>query len=147
MPTDPIIVALEQQVELYRKLAKLADIQHGYVQNSQTEELLEILVKRQEVLDVIGVLEQTIGPAKKQWSQYVTKLNATDRAKAESHLAETKRLLEQITSADRDDALVLQQRKLNLGKQIDQAQSARQVNRTYAAAAYGTRKSGLDLSK
>jgi hypothetical protein len=32
---------------------------------------------------------------------------------------------------------VLQQRKLNLGRQIQQATAARNVNRTYGAAAYG----------
>ena len=35
------------------------------------------------------------------------------------------------------DALLLQQRKLNLGREISQASSARQLNRSYAAAAYG----------
>ena len=47
----------------------------------------------------------------------------------------------------RNDALVLQQRKLNLGRQINQASAARQVNRNYAAAAYGPRQSKVDVQK
>ena len=62
-------------------------------------------------------------------------------------LAETRKLLEQITLADRDDAMVLQQRKLNLGKQIGQAAAAKQVNRTYAAAAYGARQGNMDIQR
>jgi hypothetical protein len=37
--------------------------------------------------------------------------------------------LQRITEADRDDAMVLQQRKLNLGKQIKAGAAAGQVNR------------------
>ena len=62
-------------------------------------------------------------------------------------LADTRRLLEQITTADKDDVLVLQQRKLNLGRQINQASAAKQVNRNYAAAAYGPRQSRMDISR
>jgi hypothetical protein len=60
-------------------------------------------------------------------------------------MGETRRLLEEITAADRNDALILQQRKLNLGKQISQASAAKQVNRNYAAAAYGTKVSRMDV--
>jgi hypothetical protein len=62
-------------------------------------------------------------------------------------MAETRRLLEEITTSDRNDAMVLQQRKLNLGKQITQAKAARQVNRNYATAAYGAVKSKVDFSR
>ena len=72
---------------------------------------------------------------------------APRRELAESLLAEIRSLLHQITSADRDDALVLQQRKLNLGKQINQAASARQLNRNYAAAAYGKPVSRMDVQR
>ena len=69
------------------------------------------------------------------------------RGKADALLAETRRLLEQITTADRNDALVLQQRKLNLGRQINMASAARQVNRKYSAAAYGSRQPNMDIQR
>lgn len=135
---DPVIVALANQVVCYQRLAKLAEAQHEFVQHSQTEELLDVLTKRQAVLDQVGGFERTVAPAKARWSQYLAGLSTTARAQAEALLAETRRLLEQITTADRNDALVLQQRKLNLGRQINQAGAARTVNRSYAAAAaYG----------
>jgi hypothetical protein len=52
-------------------------------------------------------------------------------------LAETKSLLMQITQADQDDVLLLQQRKLNVGKQIAATSQAKVVNHRYAASAYG----------
>ena len=146
MPADPVISALEEQVGCYQRLAKLTEIQHEHVQHSRTEALLEVLGKRQEVLTDVSRLERVIGPAKRAWAEFVARLAAGDRGKAEGLLAETRRLLEEITTADRNDALVLQQRKLNLGRQINQATAARQVNRNYAAAAYGTRTARVDLN-
>ncbi len=63
MPADPVISALEEQVDCYQRLAKLAEIQHEHVQHSRTEALLEVLGKRQEVLTDVSRLEHVIGPA------------------------------------------------------------------------------------
>ena len=147
MTGDLVITALQEQVGCYQRLAKLAELQHEHVQQSQTEALLEILTHRQAVLDQVGRLEETIVIAKRRWGEYVGGLRSEQRALAERLLAETKRLLEEITTADRNDALILQQRKLNLGKQISQATAARQVNRNYATAAYGTQVSRMDLKQ
>ena len=145
--TDPIIEALHGQVDCYRRLAKLAALQHDHVQQGRTEQLLEVLGQRQEVLDGLAALERVVAPAKKQWQQYVGSLPTGARAEAEDLLAETRRLLEAITAADCNDVLVLQQRKLNLGRQINQAAAARQVNKNYAAAAYGARPARMDVQR
>lgn len=147
MATDPIILALEQQLGCYQRLAKLAEVQHEHVRQGQVESLLDVLTRRQTVLDDVSRLEQVIAPAKRQWPEYSAKLDAGSRAKAEELLAGTRKLLEQITAADRDDVMVLQHRKLNLGQQIGQAKAAKQVNRTYAAAAYGARAPQMDLKR
>jgi hypothetical protein len=144
---DTVLEALEDQLGCYQRLAKLAELQHVHVQQDQTEALLNVLQRRQLVLDDIARLERVIGPAKRDWENYAGSIDVDVRVRAESLLSETRRLLEQITTADQNDALVLQQRKLNLGKQITQASSARQINRNYAAAAYGARQSRMDLSR
>ena len=145
--TDPTITALEEQVGCYRRLAKLVELQHEYVQQGQTERLLELLQARQAVLDQIAAYERAIAPAKADWARYVAGLGSVERDRAEGLVVETRRLLEEITTADRNDALVLQQRKLSLGRQINQAASARAVNKTYAAAAYGGRASKMDVQR
>ena len=145
--TDSVIVALEDQVGCYRRLAKLTELQHMHVQQSHTEALLDVLKSRQTVLDEITRLESVVGPAKRDWSNFIVHFDVDQRTKAESLLSETRRLLEVITTADRNDALVLQQRKLNLGKQINQASVATRFNRTYAAAAYGPQQSKMDLQQ
>jgi hypothetical protein len=144
---DPILRALAGQVDCYRRLAKLAAIQHEHVRQSRTEQLLDVLKARQDVLDQIAAHEQVVGPAKRRWAEYLVTLASADRGRAEALLAETRTLLEQITAADRDDALVLQQRKLSLGREIHRATSARQVNIKYAAAAYGRPTSRVDVQQ
>ena len=147
MALDSVIQALTEQVACYRRLAKLAELQHEHVQNGQTEGLLEVLEGRQVLLDQLAVHEKTIAPAKRRWSDYLAGIKPDERARAEALLAETRALLEQITHADRDDVLVLTQRKLNLGRQIQQTTSARQLNRTYAAAAYGKARPSMDVQR
>jgi hypothetical protein len=147
MTSDPIICALDAQLGCYRRLAKLAEIQHECVRQSRTEQLLEVLASREEVLTQVAGFERVVGPVKKRWGDYLRTLGPSDRERAEELLAETRRLLEQITAADRDDALVLQQRKLNLGKEIQKAASARQFTRNYATAAYGRRNSSVDVQQ
>ena len=147
MANDPVIEALAEQVGCYRRLSKLAQIQHEHVRQSRTEQLLDVLKARQEVLGQISNQELTVGPVKRQWPEYLATLGADDRAKAETLMAETRALLQQITAADRDDALVLQQRKLSLGREINRTTAARQVNRTYVTAAYGRPRSRVDVQQ
>ena len=145
---DPVVSALESQVECYLRLAKLAAVQHEFVQQNQTEELLDVLKKRQVILDQVAGHERTISPAKKEWAAFLARLAPAQRARAETMLAETRRLLEVITTAYRNDAMVLQQRKLSLGRQINQAGAAKSVNRNYAAAAYGgARPARMDVQR
>jgi hypothetical protein len=141
----PVIIALREQVDCYRRLVKLADLQHMHVQQSQTEQLLEVLASRQLVLEQLTFFERTIAPQRRRWAEFLCELTSTAREAAERLLSETRRLLEQITTADRNDALVLQQQKLNLGRQINQAAAARQVNRNYAASAYAAPRSRVDV--
>lgn len=145
MTGDPVILALEEQVGCYQRLAKLAALQHEHVEQSQTEALLDVLSRRQQVLEQVSRLEAIIVQATRRWGEFLGGLKSEQRVQAERLLAETRRLLEEITAADRNDALILQQRKLNLGKQLSQATAAKQVNRNYAAAAYGTKVSRMDV--
>jgi hypothetical protein len=145
MGNESVLAALQEQVDGYRKLARLAEAQRRHVQTNQTEQLLDVLQQRQVVLDGIMTAERVVGPAKRAWTETSAKLSPDERTRAERMLQETRQLLEQITSSDRDDAVVLQQRKLALGQQIGKTRAARAVNRQYAAAAYGPRRPNVDL--
>jgi hypothetical protein len=147
MDEDTIIAALAQQLGLYRRLMKLAELQHECVSNGSTEELLGVLGQRREVLEEVGAIEQGVAQARKDWSGYLGALDEARRNRVEELMGETRQILEEITTADRNDAMVLQQRKLDLGRQINRASAARKVNRNYASAAYGKTQGRMDLSQ
>jgi hypothetical protein len=147
MEDDPILEALERQVSCYRRLAKLADQQHEHVRQSRTEELLAVLSQRQQVLDQVADLEQAILPAKRRWGDYLNGLAEQQRSSAQGLMAESRKLLEQITTADRNDALVLQQRKIEVGRTLRHNAAARNVSRSYTAAAIGRRPASFDIQR
>src|ERR687894_2810284 len=100
MTEHPVISALREQVDCYRRLAKLAERQHVHVQQSQTEQLLEVLASRQAVLEQLKLTERAVAPQRKRWAAFLCELTGSAREAAESLLAETRRLLEEITTAD-----------------------------------------------
>jgi flagellar biosynthesis/type III secretory pathway chaperone len=144
MDHDAVLSSLIQQLDCYQRLAKLARSQHEHVQHSRTEDLLLVLSQRQTLLAEVAQLEQNIAPAKQRWQEYLGKLEPESRALAETLLSRTRVLLEEITSSDLKDSLVLQQRKFKLGREINQTTAARKFNRVYAAAAYGQPRPALD---
>lgn len=145
MNAADFLVALEQQLNCYRKLLKLAGLQRGYIEQNQTDALIAILQERQASLTEISALEQIVGPIKRAWGEQSASFDKATRAACQTAFTEARALLQQITQSDQDDVLLLQQRKLNVGKQLQQTKNARQVNRTYAAAAYGSPKSALNV--
>ena len=147
MKEDPVISALREQVECYRRLAKLAEVQHAHVAQGEVEALLEVLGRRAGVLEEIARLEGLIGPVKKQWGVYLARLDVRAKGTAEELLGETRALLERITASDRNDALVLQQQKINVGRQIGQHAAAKQVNRRYAASAHVGKAASFDVQQ
>ena len=138
---------LGEQVECYRRLARLAESQHAFVEQGATDRLLEVLQGRQAELGRITAIEERLRPIKRRWPEVSAALPAGERESAEAMFHEARSLLASITAADQGDALVLQQRKLNLGKQIAAATGARTVNRNYAAAAYAKKPGKLDVAK
>ncbi|MDB5325711.1 MAG: hypothetical protein JWM57_1280 [Phycisphaerales bacterium] len=144
-PKPPIIVSLESQLACYRRLQKLSDLQRAYVRENQTDELIEVLQTRSALLIDIARLEDDVAPLKRSWADTSLALSPVLRTAAAAMLAETRTLLQQITQADQDDVLLLQQRQLNVGKQIQQHRVAKQVNTRYAASAY-TQTSGSRLN-
>jgi len=115
---------------------KLADAQHEFVVQDRHDELLEVLTRRQIELDAITTLEREVRELKDQWMEISPTLADDDRAQIEQLLHTTRDLLERITESDQNDALVLQQRKLAVGRQIHHAKSAGVAHQRYADGAY-----------
>lgn len=147
MDFDQINSDVSQQIDLYRKLLRLAELQHALIAQERTDDLLVLLEKRQLLVDALGAIEKRLRPTKVEWQAIASGFDSSDREQLESKFAESRDLLMQITQADQDDALVLQQRKISVGQQLRHTSGARVVNRGYAAGAYSTSGARMDVSR
>lgn len=148
MDVDAIVNDCHAQVDWYGKLLKLAQLQHALVEQERTDDLLVVLDRRSKIVEQLTLIESRLRPVKGEWPAIAPTIDAPARATIEERFAAARDLLEQITRSDQDDALLLQQRKLAVGKQLQQTAVAKQVNRGYAANAYGNNVGGrMDVSR
>jgi hypothetical protein len=131
-----LIEVLNRLVDLYERLLRLAAQQREFVQLDQTDELLAVLTKRAGVVEQISKLEGALRPTRMNWPDVAPTLEAGVRTQAEELLARTRNLLADINAADTDDALVLQQRKLDIGRQLAATRTGTRANAHYATTAY-----------
>lgn len=132
-----MLETLARQVDLYRRLARLAERQHDLVGQDRTDDLLDLLRQRQTLLSELSAMDSAAAPLATRWNEMRAGMPAEAAAHAEALLREIRSLLRQITECDARDSLVLQQRKLDVGRELRETSSARDVNRRYAASAYG----------
>src|SRR5205809_107914 len=116
MGCEKIIAALEAQVQLYRQLVELAGEQHRCVNAGETDQLIEVLDRRQGVLRDVGEIEQQVRPVLRGWQDFISTLNSQQRRRVQGLIIHVRELLEQITTADRKDTMVLQKRRAKLGR-------------------------------
>ncbi|MGF1635101.1 MAG: hypothetical protein ACFCVE_14715 [Phycisphaerae bacterium] len=142
-----LVQLLTRQVECYRDLLKLSDVQSELVRQGRDDELLEVLARRQGVMDRVSDIDARLSTAKADWPAAVARLDEEARASVEALVGTSRQLLEQITAADASDAMLLQQRRMNVGRELRQASQGKQLNRSYAAAAYARPDTRLDLQQ
>jgi FlgN protein len=147
MNTTQVMQDLADQIDWYGKLLRLAELQHTLVEQERTDDLLVVLDRRQKIVEALAGIEQRLKPVKVEWLELKDSVSAHDRASIEGHFATLRDLLEQITRADMDDAMLLQQRKLSVGRQLKHAASGTHLNQRYAAGAYAGTGSRLNVEK
>lgn len=147
MEAQLILADLAAQADWYAKLLKLAEIQHSLIEQERTDDLLVVLERRQKIVEQISLIEQRLRPVKQDWPAATAGFSDEDRVRVEAKFAEARGLLEEITRADQDDAMLLTQRKISVGQQLRQANAGQQINRRYAASAYAGVGGRMDVSK
>jgi hypothetical protein len=136
MDADNLIAAIERQADLYARLEILAEQQHECVVQDRQDELLDVLQRRQDVIDRIVAGDKLIKLVRTHWADVTRMLPEASRLRAERAMTAMRDHLARVVQCDADDALVLQQRKFDVGRQLGQTQSRRAAHSGYAASAY-----------
>lgn len=147
MDIEQINTDVSAQIDLYGKLLRLCELQHTLIAQERTDDLMVVLEKRQAIVDALGAIEARLKPVKQDWHSVALTIDTPVRSDLEAKFAMSRDLLMQITQADQDDALVLQQRKISVGQQLRQTTSGRVMNQRYGAAAYVTSGARMDVSR
>lgn len=147
MEAQLILADLAAQADWYGKLLKLAEIQHSLIEQERTDDLLIVLDRRQKIVEQLTLIEHRLRPIKQEWPTSAAGMNGADRVRIEAKFAEVKGLLAAITQADQDDAMLLTQRKIQVGQQLRHTNAGAQMNRRYAASAYAGVGGRMDVSK
>lgn len=133
---DIFAAELSQQLSLYEQLLRLCDLQRDYIASERVDDLLGLLSQREVILQEASAIEARILPLKQRWKEVAVRLDAAKRGEVEVVLRKIRETLGKITSSDADDAMVLQQRKLDVRKQIRGTGQQQQVVHGYAKSAY-----------
>lgn len=147
MDVEQINTDVSAQIDLYSKLLRLCELQHTLIAQERTDDLMVVLQKRQAIVEALGAIEQRLRPIKQDWHSRAASIDTEIRSSLEAKFALSRDLLMQITEADKDDALVLQQRKIAIGQQLRKTTSGRVMNQKYAAGAYATTGGRMDISR
>ena len=147
-----ILESLSDQLDCYRRMAHMAGEQSRAIFGGETDKLLAVLERREALTARAAELETTIGPFKRGWPRSADAMEDADRDEAQRLLGEIKRTLADLTKRDDKDAATLRARLAMTGGELEKAKvddrHVRQINRRYAAAAYGGRNKGkLDVSR
>lgn len=141
-----VATVLREQVKLYGLLVRLCAVQHAHVEAGDTDALVTLLDKRNAIMARLLLLEAQVKPAKQEWPRLKTEWPADGAREVEALFGEARALLAQINAADTDDALVLQQRKIGVARQLAGAAGAARGLRGYAGA-LGARPAGLNVAR
>jgi hypothetical protein len=147
MNAQQILADLAAQADWYSKLLKLAYLQHALIEQERTDDLLVVLERRNLIVEQLSLIEQRLKPIKLNWAEVSAKMSGDDQVRVRAAFSEVRDLLGQITQADQDDTMLLNQRKISVGQQLRATNAGLQTNRRYAAGAYAGVGSRMDVSR
>lgn len=137
---DELLDLLTRQHDLYRQLRELAAQQSGTIAAEDPSALLDILSRRQSLIDELAEINQRLEPVRADWKRIESMLTTSQRQRAGRLVEQVGELLAEILASDEADSKMLSARKVMTGQQITQSTASAQVQAAYqrAAGAYST---------
>jgi hypothetical protein len=133
----PVEALLRRQQDLFTKLDVLSAQQAALIQQEQTDQLLDVLARRQIIVDEIGRLSAEIEPWRARWTQFIAALPDADRQRVREQVDAIAILAQRIAARDESDRKLMEQRKGALAVELGHVSRGRG-----AVAAYGSSGQG-----
>ncbi len=132
-----LVRVLDRQIELYAELERLSSRQSDLVRGDEPDALLDLLARRQVLVEQVTDLNQQLEPFTREWDRLAERLSPGQRDEIGSRTRRLDELIETITGRDEADRRALESRRESVASEINALS-----NKRAAVAAYGGRAGG-----
>lgn len=129
-----LVTLLERQIEVVGQFADLTAQQSSLVEQGQTEELLTLLSRRQQLISVLDGLSMDLEPFRSHWRQMWQGLGDKDQQRISQLVNRSEVLLGQIVDADDRDRGRLRSTQQQVADELSRVNKTGVVRRAYASS-------------
>lgn len=122
---------LDTQLELYTRLDALGPEQRRCIDEQAPERLLDVLARRQSIIEEIQAANELIEPFSRDWSRLAPALSESQRAALRERFDRVAALVEAICRRDDDDRRALELERARVGSELGTVARARGAVNAY----------------
>ena len=127
-----LVALVDEQLELYKELDALSMRQHELVESEDTDGLLKVLGKRQELIKSITDSATRMAPYRARWDDHVRELKEPMRDRLRKGLDNLSAVMQAIAERDESDRVAMESRRDAVKGQLGGVKRG-----TAAVSAYG----------
>lgn len=131
--TPRIAGVLDRQISLYAELDQLSVSQAAIIEAEDSDALLTVLARRQNLIEGVERLNDELGPFRQQWDVLAPRLSEPQRQTLRQRLDRIAHLVELIAARDEADRRAMETRRARLSVEMGTASKARGAVAAYAA--------------
>jgi hypothetical protein len=135
--TDPgarrLAGIIDEEHALCLELDGLSVAQSAMVEGGDTEGVLEVLGRRQRIIDRIVTLNAELAPLRERRDELMAALPAQERERVRSKVGEIAQTVERVRARDEQDRLAMERRRAGIAGELSGLARARGAVAAYAA--------------
>ncbi|MBL8746767.1 MAG: flagellar export chaperone FlgN [Phycisphaerae bacterium] len=126
---------LDLQITLYEQLAALAAEQSQFIDAEETDGLLDILGRREQLIEQIALTNQEVAPFVQSWERLAPTLPSRHRIVLRQRFDSVAAIVDQIAQRDEADRKRLEARRTRIGQEIEGLSNVRGAINAYTRPA------------
>lgn len=123
-----------QEQACYTALLNLSRKQKGIIATGDVDDLLTVLAQKQQILQRVADVEESLRPYKGQWRKLRERLDANDRQILDDALSTVEELLGELIALEKESEALLQSSRDAVHHELQQTVRGESVNRAYGSA-------------
>ena len=131
--TRDFIEKLDREQEMCLSLRELSSLQREVIENEAgVEDLLEVLARKQALIDELDCVERELAPLKKGWEDTRAATPQDVRVQIEGRLRHMREVLRELLDIEDEGRTALQDQREDLAAEMQEIAQSRAAQRAYA---------------